>query len=56
VAGAIDDFVLAGPTAAAFGRTSKDRDVLYVSTRGGIVDPATGFDDGKVVAIDTSKL
>lgn len=45
---------IAGPTACAFGRTSKDKDVLYVSTSGGNYDYLSGKPvtvSGKVVRI-----
>lgn len=44
VAGGVNSTDLLGPVAAAFGRTSEDRanGVLYISTDGVLVDPATG--------------
>jgi hypothetical protein len=54
VAGAITQLTLAGSTAAAFGRTKYDRDVLYVCTAGGLGEPVNGtiVEPGKVEAID----
>jgi hypothetical protein len=56
VAGRRDQLTIAGGTAAAFGRTKKDRDVLYVSTAGGLDAPVNGTvtEPGKVVAVDTA--
>lgn len=57
VAGGPDDTVLLGSTSAAFGRTEKDRDVLYITTNGGISDPSVaGLTGGKVAALDTRRL
>ncbi|KAF3036720.1 hypothetical protein E8E12_007421 [Didymella heteroderae] len=57
VAGAKDQLTLAGGTGAAFGRTKKDRHVLYVSTAGGLDAPVNGtlVEPGKVVGLDTQK-
>jgi hypothetical protein len=60
VAGSLNSTALAGPTAAAFGRTEWDSDVLYVVTSGGVAVPV---DEGgqevrvgaQVVAVDLSK-
>lgn len=59
IAGSLNSTTLAEPTAAAFGRTEVDRDVLYVVTSGGLATPV--FVDGKpvmvggqVVAVDLS--
>lgn len=49
---------LAGPVAAKFGRTQKDKNKLYISTNGQITS-ANGTllqSDGQIVYIDTSKL
>ncbi|KAK5162755.1 uncharacterized protein LTR77_011186 [Saxophila tyrrhenica] len=44
-------------TAVAFGRRSKDRDILYVATREGVSRPIAGNEwAAKIVAIDTSQL
>ncbi|KAK4958202.1 hypothetical protein LTR10_004628 [Elasticomyces elasticus] len=57
VAGALTDPTFAGATSAAFGRTRRDRDILYVVTDGGAVDPAAaGLKGGTVVALDTAGL
>ncbi|KAK3632388.1 hypothetical protein LTR56_016402 [Elasticomyces elasticus] len=57
VAGALTDPTFAGATSAAFGRTRGDRDILYVVTDGGAVDPvAAGLKGGTVVALDTAGL
>ncbi|KAJ8115239.1 hypothetical protein OPT61_g3064 [Boeremia exigua] len=57
VAGAKDQLTVAGATGAAFGRTAKDRHVLYVSTTGGLGAPvnATVVEAGKVEGIDTGE-
>ncbi|OAL00335.1 hypothetical protein IQ06DRAFT_293696 [Phaeosphaeriaceae sp. SRC1lsM3a] len=56
VAGARGQLTVAGDTAAAFGRTKADSDVLYVCTAGGLGAPVNGtvIEPGKVVAVDTS--
>lgn len=55
VVGRKDQLTLAGDTAAAFGRGRVDREVLYVSTAGGLAEPVNGTvtEPGKVVAVDT---
>lgn len=55
VAGAKDQLALAGGTGAAFGRTKKDKHVLYISTAGGLDAPVNGtlVEPGKVVGVDT---
>ncbi|KAJ4353170.1 hypothetical protein N0V95_003599 [Ascochyta clinopodiicola] len=55
VAGAKDQLTVAGATGAAFGRTPKDRHVLYVSTAGGLDAPVNGtvVEPGKIEGIDT---
>ena len=40
VVGSWDSAETAGPTAAAFGRTEKDNTCLYVTTTGGLLNPA----------------
>ncbi|KAJ3145862.1 hypothetical protein HDU86_000629 [Geranomyces michiganensis] len=51
--GQANSTLLAGTTAAQFGRTARDRNVLYVTTNGGLA--AGTFDDGgRVVAVQTS--
>ena len=42
IAGALNSTQFAGPTSAAFGRTEKDMDVLYVVTSGGLAAPVDG--------------
>lgn len=43
----------AGPTAAAFGRTARDRSGLYVTTDGGIVQPVGGeIGLGRIIRVD----
>lgn len=56
VAGAEDQLTLASDTAAEFGRTKADRDILYVVTAGGLSAPVNGtaVEPGKVVAVDTT--
>ena len=57
VAGGPDDSVLVGSTSTAFGRTKKDRDILYITTNGGISDPSVaGLTGGQVAALDTRLL
>jgi hypothetical protein len=55
VAGAKTQLTVAGATGAAFGRTRKDKYVLYVSTAGGLDAPVNGtvVEPGKVQGIDT---
>lgn len=59
IAGSLNSTTLAQPTAAAFGRTDLDKDVLYVVTAGGLASPI--IVDGQsvqvgaqVVAVDLS--
>ncbi|KAL6710524.1 hypothetical protein ACN47E_008572 [Coniothyrium glycines] len=56
VVGGIGELTVAGDTSAAFGRTNKDKDVLYVCTAGALAEPVNGTvtEPGKVVAVDTS--
>jgi hypothetical protein len=55
--GGANDAVVAGVTAVTFGRTERDRHVLYATTNSGIASPPRGgVVGGKVVAIDTSRL
>lgn len=42
VAGNLNSTAVAGPTAAAFGRTHKDSHILYVTTSGGVNVPVNG--------------
>lgn len=57
IAGGPDDPTLIGTTATAFGRTKKDKDVLYITTNGGLSDPSVvGVIGGKVLALDTKGL
>ena len=42
VAGNLNSIELPGTTSARFGRTRKDRDVLYVTTNGGLAGPVNG--------------
>jgi hypothetical protein len=53
IAGGLNSTVVAGATSAAFGRTSKDRDVVYVVTSGAQALPVDGIytEGGKVVAV-----
>lgn len=53
VVGSVNSSTLAGSTAAQFGRTLRDRNVLYVTTSGGLASPVNGTftQGGKVVAI-----
>ena len=54
VAGSLNSTAVAGSTAAQFGRTPVDKNVLYVTTNGGIADPVDGhiINGGKVVAVE----
>ncbi|KAH7128496.1 hypothetical protein B0J11DRAFT_557992 [Dendryphion nanum] len=56
VVGSKGSLTVAGGTAAAFGRTKKDKDILYVTTSGALANPVNGTitEPGKVVAIDTT--
>jgi sugar lactone lactonase YvrE len=57
IAGGPDDPTLIGTTATAFGRTKKDKDVLYITTNGGLSDPSVvGVIGGKVLALKTKGL
>ncbi|KAF2994147.1 hypothetical protein E8E14_002970 [Neopestalotiopsis sp. 37M] len=58
VAGAINSTAVQGDVGAAFGRGPSDRDVLYVSTNGGLWGAGLGLNQtatepGKVAAVDT---
>lgn len=55
VAGERGSLEIAEPTSAQFGRTPADRDVLYVTTAGGLAFPLSGgvVVGGQVVAVDT---
>ena len=54
-AGNLNSTEIAGPTSAAFGRTAKDRDILYVVTGGAQAGPVNGtiIVGAQVVAVDT---
>ena len=55
--GGADNAVIAGVTAVSFGRTERDRHVLYATTNGGVASPPKGgVVGGKVLAVDTRKL
>ncbi|KAI1108755.1 hypothetical protein F5Y14DRAFT_62588 [Nemania sp. NC0429] len=55
VAGALTELTVAGPTSAAFGRTARDRETLYVVTNGASSGPVNGITEpAKIVAVDTS--
>lgn len=53
--GSKGSMTVAGDTAVAFGRTERDKDVLYVVTSGALGAPVNGTitEPGKVVAVDT---
>jgi hypothetical protein len=52
IAGGPEDKIVAGTTAAAFGRTPHDRTILYVSTTGGMSNPVGGkIEPGRVLKI-----
>jgi len=53
IAGGPDDVIVAGTTAAAFGRTPQDWTILYVTTTGGMSFPVNGeIGEGRVLKID----
>lgn len=53
IAGGAEDPVVAGTTACAWGRTDKDRGVLYVTTTGGMSYPVNGkIGPGRVLRIE----
>ncbi|USW58616.1 Putative six-bladed beta-propeller, TolB [Septoria linicola] len=55
--GGVDDSTVAGVTALAFGRTSRDRKALYATTNGGIAyPPPSGAVGGKVLAVNLDNL
>ncbi|KAI1166656.1 hypothetical protein F5B18DRAFT_605252 [Nemania serpens] len=55
VAGSLTDLTVAGPTSAAFGRTARDSQTLYVVTNGAASGPVNGVTEpAKIVAVDTS--
>ena len=56
VAGSLNSTVFAEPTSAAFGRTEKDKHILYVVTGGGLATPVNGniTVGAQVLAVDTS--
>lgn len=54
VLGGANESLIEGDTAAQFGRTPIDRDVLYITTNGGLVNPVDGpATGGKVIAFNT---
>ncbi|KAH8816709.1 hypothetical protein F5884DRAFT_748189 [Xylogone sp. PMI_703] len=55
VAGSVSELTVAGCTATHFGKTWKDKHILYVTTNGAMAAPVNGTvtENGKVVAIDT---
>ena len=55
IAGVVNTTEIAEPTSAQFGRTKDDRDVLYVTTAGGLRFPIDGdvVIGGQVLAVDT---
>ncbi|KAI0475653.1 hypothetical protein GGR56DRAFT_666546 [Xylariaceae sp. FL0804] len=57
VAGGLNSTQFAEPTSAAFGRTERDRDILYVVTAGGLATPVDGniTVGAQVLAVDTSR-
>ncbi|KAK4635370.1 Putative hetero-Diels-Alderase asR5 [Fulvia fulva] len=56
VAGGADSKVLLGCTSAAFGRATKMKDILYISTNGGLGNPALGVVGGGLYSLDTARL
>ena len=55
IAGEVNTTEIAQPTSAQFGRTVKDKDVLYVTTAGGLAFPIDGdvVVGGQGGAVDT---
>ncbi|KAK6390439.1 hypothetical protein LTR65_005563 [Meristemomyces frigidus] len=52
-----NDLALEGDTSAHFGRTSKDKDVLYIVTNGGLAAPVDGVvHGGQVLAVNVDAL
>ena len=58
IAGIVNSMEIAKPTSAQFGRTAADREVLYVTTGGGLAAPVDGDEivGGQLVAVDTDGL
>ena len=58
IAGIVNSTEIAEPTSAQFGRTAADREVLYVTTGGGLAAPVDGDEivGGQLVAVDTDGL
>lgn len=54
IAGNLNSTVVAGATSTAFGRTKKDKNILYVVTSGTEISPVNGtfVEPGKIVALD----
>ena len=57
IAGSLNSTAIAQPTAAQFGRGENDKDILYVTTAGGIAAPVDGdiVIGAQVVAVDLSR-
>ncbi|KZV93919.1 hypothetical protein EXIGLDRAFT_612301 [Exidia glandulosa HHB12029] len=58
IAGAPDSALIPGGTSVVFGRTAKDKDVLYVTTSGGLAGPINGtyVEGAKIVAFNVRGL
>ena len=58
IAGSLNSTEIAEPTALQFGRTRKDKNVLYITTGGGSGDPINGtvVVGGQVLALDLARL
>lgn len=58
VAGDVNSTMIAEPTPARFWITLSDRDMLYVTTAGGLQAPVNGDEivGGQLVAVDTRGL
>jgi len=55
LAGGLEDTIVAGTTAAAFGRTPRDRTILYVTTTGGMSNLVAGkIEPGRVLKLDVT--
>lgn len=57
LAGGPEDTIVAGTTAAAFGRTLRDKTTLYVTTTGGMSNPVAGkIEPGRVLKLDVGHI
>jgi hypothetical protein len=58
IAGSVNSTLLESDAACQFGRTDRDRSVLYVVTSGGLSErvPGTYREGGEIIAVDVAKL